>query len=296
VRGAPRWATTVSILQLLLLLAGCGEPFEPIRENDLGFSIFGVLDASADTQWVRIAPIRNSLLTEPTPPGAVVTLEHTGTGAVTSLMDSIFVYPADFLHPGQATYARNYWTTERIEPGATYRLTASGSSGMTSTVLVPIPEDADTVVIGVPVTGLTGYLRMHGVDHLAMVHVFPGCLGSGFRYQGGGPEVTADTNRVIALSLRLACETGDTIRARGVRIILSGSSWPYDPDWNDVTAYLPEVASNVVNGYGFLGGILTRTIRLDECHIVTSGSSEYCEVVSLAESLDIPVLSPQHPR
>jgi hypothetical protein len=40
------------------------------------------------------------------------------------------------------------------------------------------------------------------------------------------------------------------------------------------------VASNVEDGVGFLGGVLTRTIHFDTCRLVTTGSSEFREVAS----------------
>jgi hypothetical protein len=75
------------------LVAGCDHPFEPFQENTLGpFSVFGYLDLNADVQWVRVMPIRQTLLAEPGPIDAVVTLEHLGTGRVVTLRDSLFAY------------------------------------------------------------------------------------------------------------------------------------------------------------------------------------------------------------
>ncbi len=43
----------------MLVLSGCNRSFEPFKENNTYyFSIYGYLDVSADTQWVRVSPAR----------------------------------------------------------------------------------------------------------------------------------------------------------------------------------------------------------------------------------------------
>ena len=39
---------------IALVLAACEVPLDPIAESDLSFALSGYLDASADTQWVRV--------------------------------------------------------------------------------------------------------------------------------------------------------------------------------------------------------------------------------------------------
>ena len=76
------------------LAAGCEEPFEPFQESpDGAFSMFGYLNVKADTQWVRVMPVRQNLFLQPEPIDAVVTLEHLGTGRVVTLRDSLFSFP-----------------------------------------------------------------------------------------------------------------------------------------------------------------------------------------------------------
>ena len=48
-------------------------------------SVFGYLDASADTQWIRVMPMRAALPTAPGGSAAKVTVEHLGTGRVFEL-------------------------------------------------------------------------------------------------------------------------------------------------------------------------------------------------------------------
>lgn len=60
----------------IILLAGCDQTFEPIQENNqYYFSLYGYLDAAADTQWVRVGPARQDINETPDPAGIEVTLE-----------------------------------------------------------------------------------------------------------------------------------------------------------------------------------------------------------------------------
>lgn len=133
----PGWLAPV--LLTVTLAAGCDVPFDPFEENTIGpFSVFGYLDVAADTQWVRVMPIRQDLLADSAPIDAVVTLEHLGSGRVVTLRDSLFGFTN--LGLDEVGYAHNFWTTEPIEPEAAYRLAAVRSDGATTTAVVEIPS------------------------------------------------------------------------------------------------------------------------------------------------------------
>jgi hypothetical protein len=118
----------------LLALSSCDSSFEPIQENDRYiYSIYGYLDAAADTQWVRVMPVHEKLFAGPEPIDATVTLENLESGESQVMNDSLFQYAAN-------TYAWNFWTPMELEPTGTYRLTAERSDGVTSHVTVTLPE------------------------------------------------------------------------------------------------------------------------------------------------------------
>jgi hypothetical protein len=48
-------------------------------------------------------------------------------------------------------------------------------------------------------------------------------------------------------------------------LVLSGSPWPFDPLLHRRTISHMDVASNVVGGVGFVGGVLIRTIPFETC-------------------------------
>src|SRR5690625_7493443 len=83
--------------------------------------MFGYLDASADTQWVRIMPVREELFLEPRPLDVIVTMEHAESGESIVMQDSLFSYFQG--------YAWNFRSEMAIRPGQPYRITASHTDG-----------------------------------------------------------------------------------------------------------------------------------------------------------------------
>ena len=71
------------------LAAGCEHPFEPFQQNDQAiFPMYRYFHLYADTQWVRVMPVRQDLFAGPEPIDAVVTLEHVRSGRVVTLSDT----------------------------------------------------------------------------------------------------------------------------------------------------------------------------------------------------------------
>src|SRR5690242_19115402 len=93
---------SATMLAAGLLLACCEKPFEPLAPGGTAvFSIYGHLDAAADTQWVRVMPVRESLVTEPIQIDAVVTLEELETGKTVVMSDSLSRYLSIELEGGK---------------------------------------------------------------------------------------------------------------------------------------------------------------------------------------------------
>lgn len=125
-------------LGIVLLFPGCDQTFQPLQKNDkYYFSIYGYLDAAADTQWIRVGPARKDINEPPDPTGIIVTLEHVQSGETVTMKDSLFS-PKSFL---------NYWTTLNIANEQTYRIVATGPSGKASQVTVTIPEELPTPLV-----------------------------------------------------------------------------------------------------------------------------------------------------
>ena len=125
--------TRAPLLLVALALAGCDVEFDPIEPSDLAFSFSGYLDASADTQWVRVEPFGRLDAREPRPIDAVVTLA--GPGLEVELEQEV----RTFFGTGPAHL---FWTTAGLEPDREYRLTARRSDGAEGSVRVAIPDTA----------------------------------------------------------------------------------------------------------------------------------------------------------
>lgn len=83
-------------------------------DNDsVSFSIYGYLDATADTQWVRVAPVRKLLASPVEKPEMMVSLEHLSSGDKVVMSDTLLKFqfptgkrkcrnliPPDFCCPG----------------------------------------------------------------------------------------------------------------------------------------------------------------------------------------------------
>ncbi|MEX2344868.1 MAG: hypothetical protein WD604_04590 [Balneolaceae bacterium] len=94
--------------------------------------MYGLVDAGADTQWVRITPVREQidLLTDGS--DLKVTLQNLDTGREVTLKDSLFTRDRNVL---------NFWTDEPVVYNQTYLLKAELPGGETSEVTVTTPNE-----------------------------------------------------------------------------------------------------------------------------------------------------------
>ena len=263
------------------LLAGCDRPFVPFQENTNGpFSIVGYLDLRADTQWVRVMPIRQNLLTEPDPIDAVVTLEPMGSGRTITMKDSVFSYQDPELDA--VAYAHVFWTPERLEAKARYRLTATRSDRAASSAVVEMPAELAFTFLNLRDTA---QLQVQA-ERLLLVETFhtmttpSGDRGSGERYQPipsslvrpGLYFFTVDGSPLFQIGMVDA-------RRTELRIVAGRSDWPFGTARPGARGSLPDtVPSNVENGLGYLGAAATWTIPFHRCAVLASrvGSLHSC--------------------
>lgn len=242
--------------------------------------MFGYLDVRADTQWIRVMPIRQDLLTEPGPIDAVVTLENVESGRTVTLTDSLFEFP-DASVEG-AIYAHNFWTAERIEPGVTYRLEAVRSDGATTSAVVEMPVDPEVVVSYDE--GPPDIIRGDTVWYRKPLRIY--VRGEYRLYTDAIYTVrdlvqTPPRDSVVVAQNPIRSDTGvyefrhpdslwkDVLDLRRVqlRVGVAPVDWPYQPELSPAEAVLPGGAtSNVENGFGFVGGVATWAIPLSRCN------------------------------
>ncbi len=261
-----RWIGLPLVFAAVLLAAGCDDTgFDPFQESDFNYSIAGFLDGGLDTQFVRVTPVRDSIALAPGALDATVTLEHLASGQKTIWKDSVFSFQA----AGEPTpnIAHNFWSDEPLEPLATYRMAVTRSDGAMSWATVTLPDTfPDPIIEG-------SIIKMRGIERLADVvltyriqeliggkivtkttsylpSVFP--MGDQWWVR---IDIGADQNEV---SLRFFGAPTQILSLK-VTVAAAGPDWPDLVAIDDQTLALPNVVSNVEEGIGFLGGIISKT-------------------------------------
>lgn len=277
------WPVFVFLVCIFITL-GCDQSFQPLKENEeYIFSIYGYLDASADTQWVRVSPAREEFEMPPELPDMQVTIEHLVSGQTVVMNDSLF-------SPGNETYYVNAWTTMDIQNGQSYRLKAERGDGATSQVTVSVPGSfptprvrRETHFIGEPDTYT---IFIENAEKLAAVQtrwyvklVAPGYekkevftfsyrndaekLGDG-RYR---IPVQPDEDRQQMNSEVFLPDSGEIqVLHRQIFVAAGGPEWNKDiSSLDDLIYALPGGFSNVENGLGYIVGIDSKLIPLESC-------------------------------
>lgn len=255
----------------LLVLGGCDPTVDSFQESELDYSIFGYLNASADTQFVRVEPLRDGMLTRaPERLEADVRLTNLATGRTVSLRDSLFRYLDD-------TAVHNFYTTADVEPATTYRLRVRGPEGAESHVRPTVPDTFPEPSVIVPVRDLQRMecsdlvygspqtiVEVRGMERLvsvrALYHYTEGTTNFGHladTVQTGNGVVEARVGY-----LEDVCGDSEPGFPQRIEVVVAASTpeWPEFLGLDLETELLPEVASNVEGGVGFLGGIVTDTV------------------------------------
>lgn len=251
----------------LVLLGGCDQSFQPLQKNErYHFSIFGYLDAAADTQWVRVGTVRQSINETPDPTGIKVTLEHIQSGQTAVMNDSVFT----------SRNVLNYWTTMDIENEQTYRITAEHADGKTSRVTVTTPKKLSPpyITLSSNPNGANIYVD-NVVEHIAdiqsvwfvtlnpetenrkRIYRFPlrNTLRHTFAFYGAY-SAFANWEKELGQIEQNFGSAEYSVESIQVFIAAGG------PEWNekftsidDLEYFLDGTASNVENGLGYVVGI-----------------------------------------
>lgn len=274
------------MLAAALLLGACDTTIDPFQESNRYFSVFGFLDANADSQFVRITPVRDSIALAPDRPlDATVTLEALASGQTIPLRDSLFGF--------EDRVAYNFWSAQPLEHGATYRLRVARSDGAGSVVTVTLPAaypDPELLLPeqrGTPVPSFTAAVRITGVERLADLRIrikshLPG------QQPGTQTIVLSFLDRVATLASGLGvqfrpyqdffrhapgCPIVDDVQ---VTLAAAGPDWPDFLVIDDETLALADVVTNVENGVGFLGGVSRKTMPWDALKSFLVGTQPVC--------------------
>lgn len=118
---------------LLMVASACEAPFEPLTETETEFfAVFGFLDADADTQFVRVSPLRPALDPGTTPEGTEVVSRLAPAGDPLAWQDSL-------IRLDDGTTGLLFFTPTRVQPGSRYRLEIAGPRGDMTTATTTVP-------------------------------------------------------------------------------------------------------------------------------------------------------------
>ena len=265
-----RRRSACAALVLLLIVGGCDPSVELFQDNGRDYSIFGYLNASADTQFVRVEPLRDGMLTRaPDSLNVDVTLTDLATDRTTVLQDSLFRF-------FNGATAHNFYTTRDIEPTASYRLAVHGPDGTESRVHTTVPATFPEPSIILPATYFPSecndpyrenpqtVIEIRGMERLVAVKaLYYGAAAGSYSHladtvQTGNGVIEARVHYVDDL-----CGLSETlsIPERIEIVVAAGNAdWPDFVTMDFETETLPGVASNVEGGTGLLGSVVTDTV------------------------------------
>lgn len=264
------------LLFSILLLTGCDQTFQPLQENDqYYFSMYGYLDAAADTQWVRVAPTRENINAPPNPSGITVTLKHIESGETVLMNDSLYTSD-NFL---------NYWTTMDIENKQTYQITAEREDGKSSSVTLTTPKETPPPIV-LSTTGSDQFdiFIDDTIGQLADVQVkwyviiaprgimqrrtYTFSLRDKIEHTeafNGSFQVSVNTDLQLE---QIQMNTGENMLVAHRQFFVAAGG----PEWDDrITSiddleyFLDETTSNVENGLGYVIGIDSKWVPLRSC-------------------------------
>ena len=256
-------AATAAVLALAL--GACEAPLDPIAPSGAAFSMSGYLDASADTQWVRVEPFGARAGLTPGPIDAEVALELPG-GRRVPMAPSVRAFPSGPAHL--------FWTTADVLPGATYAVVARRSDGAGARAPVRIPDDrAVTITLDDGPIRCPTTVLVEGAERLAQVEA---------RYELRGTGRLGETFRFPKLE-SLVEEADGAFRAQvfygedAVEMEIDPLPFRYPvttevfvalatDDWPDLRGLALDDAlhaadtGRIEGGVGFVGGALTKTV------------------------------------
>ena len=269
------------------VLVGCDTSFDPFEENELYYSVFGYLDAGADSQFVRVSPLRDSVALADQPIDAEVTLQNKSTGEAIVFQDSIFRF-------NDGRVAINYWTGESIDFNTSYTLSVVRSDGVKSTVTVTLPGDFPEPELSVPVPSfgvdardLIQGIRVDSVGRMADMKVLyqlalPGAEAEPFLHT---ESYLVRINRTSTGFLAAFNAYDDLIeRFDNCPLVIQSTAFVAlaGPDWPELngvdleTIARPDVVNNVDHGVGYVGSISSKSIDWPELTEFLFGRYDMC--------------------
>jgi hypothetical protein len=262
-------------IALLFMAVSCDQTFDPLQKNeDLTFSMYGVVDVHGQFSVVRVMPIGERLInTDPESNNSEVFLIHNSTGDQIAFQDSLYKFGGD-------TYVWNYFSSEDLSANSSYRFVAQNSEGRSSVAQINLPSELPIPTIEEYNTGFeSGIFIGQSVDPIVSVKtryfVQPvnelGCdpemeivishLDQLITYADGRYRLEVNNRSEISAALGPSVENF-VINRRELLIVSSGEDWPDLSELIDLEITLPDVINNVEGGVGYVAGVAGRIIQI----------------------------------
>ena len=262
-------------ISLLLIVMGCEQTFEPLQKNDeLVFSMYGVVDVHGEFSVVRVMPIGEGLLnTNPEPNNSQVFLTHNSTGERFTYQDSLFKFGGD-------TYVWNYFSNDNLIANDSYLFEAEDSEGRSSVAQINLPSELPLPTIEEYSTGFESGI-FEGESEDPIVSVKTRYIVQPTNELGCDPEMEVVISHLDRLTTRadgsyrlevnnrseISRALGPSVESfrinrRELLIVSSGEDWPDLSELIDLEITLPDVINNVEGGVGYVAGVAGRIIQI----------------------------------
>ncbi len=272
--------TILPALLLVLLWAGCEEDVVLVSGTDHVYSLYGVLNPTADTQFVYVFPVEPSLEPgRPEPLDARVTSVERETGETVVWTDSL-------VQDAQGHFAHVYWRAGRVAYEHTYRLAVERSDGAESSAEVTVPPRVRVATrdaslgsqVWHPVDLVGAAPQLLRVEVVYWAHAIEGFAAGGtpiltdrmisaplegrlsrtaegWRVMLNLTEAYAQAYAAFAKDLTPALlNNGIQLSLITLRAIVANEAWsPPDGIFDPEVLIVPEVMTNVDEGFGFVG-------------------------------------------
>ncbi|MDX1548293.1 MAG: hypothetical protein R3247_14940 [Rhodothermales bacterium] len=264
------------LLAAALMLVACEESVDPILGTDQAFTLYGFLDAGADTQAVRVFLIEDLLAPErPDPLDAEVRSINVASGQATAWRDSTVRFAS-------GAFGHVYFAPLQVAFEQTYRVIARRSDGAESAATVTVPPETEAVPLDPFVTGEDVFIpvlwlrapRLNDIRVRYVMRILEIDPVSGDTLDAGTRRVTVDygeaqvptedgivavvtlrrDRRIFFASLGLTGDQRTVLCRIEQRVLVSNAEWTppggaYDPD----VLVQPGTFTNVEGGFGFVG-------------------------------------------
>ena len=287
-KSADHSVTARSLVAVVALVTAvgvvaCETSFEPFADSGLSFTLLGFLDTDADTQFVRVIPLRPVVdrIYSPEIDASVRSIDL-ANGQATAWRDSLVRF-------SDSTYGHVFWAPFRATPEHEYRIEVERSDGALTwaQTRVPLrPGHPDSVYGALNETADFAPLFWPGVTEVIEADVryditpfdcntlFPARrIDRRILYQGRarGTRSAGDVWR-FDLDLwndrdTLAAMAGKPFslcaRLNGLWVRLASPSAEFDPPggvWDREVLIQPGTISNVSGGLGFVGSVARTTV------------------------------------